>query len=89
MLRDMRPTLETMREKREARGVGRTKARRGIFPRHRMAFTVANLIECRGFQRKKSGGGQGSMIGASAMDARAPGGNSAGGLHCQPVIIQD
>jgi len=54
-----------------------------------MAFTVANLIECRGFQRKKSGGGQGSMIGASALGARAPGGNSAGGLHCQPVIIQD
>jgi len=89
MLRDKRPTLETMGKKRGPRGW----THKGT-PGHFSATSdgihiVANLIESRGFQREKSGGGQGSMSGASAMGARAPGEKSAEGLHCQRGIIQD
>lgn len=90
MLRDKRPTLKTMEGKKE-RPTG--WAHKGA-PGHFSATSdgihiVANLIECRGFQRKMSGRGQGSMSGASAEGARAPGEKSAEGLHCQRGIIQD
>ncbi len=88
MLRDTRPTLKTMGEKERPAGVDAHRRAEAFSATSDGIHTVANLIECRGFWRKKSGGGQGSMSGASAEGARAPGGKSAGGLHCQQSIIQ-